>query len=168
MRDSMDDLDNAPREHKSVQFFHVCFKASAIIAYLFGNLFSSGFVTLFVICVLLVSFDFWTVKNVSGRILVGLRWWNEVKEDGTNVWIFESKPANRQVHAADSRIFWAALYGTPVIWLLFALGAVFSFNFKWLLVVLVALALSGANLVGYWKCERDAKQKLQAFIAQRI
>ena len=37
------------------------------------------------------QFDFWTVKNVSGRILVGLRWWNEVKEDQT-VWIFEAKP----------------------------------------------------------------------------
>lgn len=24
------------------------------------------------------------------RLLVGLRWWNEVKEDGTEVWIFES------------------------------------------------------------------------------
>jgi hypothetical protein len=23
-------------------------------------------------------------------ILVGLRWWNEVKEDGKEVWIFES------------------------------------------------------------------------------
>ncbi len=28
--------------------------------------------------VLLLAFDFWTVKNVSGRLLVGLRWWNEV------------------------------------------------------------------------------------------
>jgi len=29
------------------------------------------------ICVLLLSsFDFWTVKNVTGRLLVGLRWWN--------------------------------------------------------------------------------------------
>ena len=26
------------------------------------------------------------------RLLVGLRWWNEVKDDGENVWIFESKP----------------------------------------------------------------------------
>ena len=37
------------------------------------------------------AFDFWVVKNVSGRILVGLRWWNEVKSDGTEVWVYESK-----------------------------------------------------------------------------
>lgn len=29
-------------------------------------------------------------KNISGRLLVGLRWWNEVKPDGSNEWIFES------------------------------------------------------------------------------
>lgn len=28
--------------------------------------------------VTLLAFDFWTVKNVSGRLLVGLRWWNKV------------------------------------------------------------------------------------------
>lgn len=28
-------------------------------------------------------------KNVSGRLLVGLRWWNEVTDDGGN-WRFES------------------------------------------------------------------------------
>ena len=28
--------------------------------------------------VLLLALDFWTVKNVSGRLMVGLRWRNEV------------------------------------------------------------------------------------------
>lgn len=85
-------MDVGPREHKSAQFFHALFKVLALLAYIFGNLFSSGFVFLFVVCVLFLSFDFWTTKNISGRLLVGLRWWNEVKEDGSNVWIFESKP----------------------------------------------------------------------------
>ena len=31
-------------------------------------------------------------QNVTGRLLVGLRWWNDVHEDGTNIWIFESHP----------------------------------------------------------------------------
>ena len=26
----------------------------------------------------------------SGRLLVGLRWWSYVREDGSNDWIFES------------------------------------------------------------------------------
>jgi hypothetical protein len=45
----------------------------------------------YLIIILIGSADFWMTKNISGRILVGLRWWNEIKEDGTEVWIFESK-----------------------------------------------------------------------------
>lgn len=56
----------------------------------------------------MLAFDFWTVKNVSGRLLVGLRWWNEIKDDGSNEWVFESKE-NRTVNATDSRMFWFIL-----------------------------------------------------------
>jgi len=35
--------------------------------------------------------DFWTVKNITGRLMVGLRWWNYVDDDGKSHWIFESK-----------------------------------------------------------------------------
>jgi len=60
--------------------------------YLLLPLFLSGhFIELFLTIVLLLAFDFWTVKNVTGRLLVGLRWWNKVEEDGTSVWVFESK-----------------------------------------------------------------------------
>lgn len=41
------------------------------------------------ITVLLAALDFWVVKNVSGRILVGLRWWNEIDDNGESVWRFE-------------------------------------------------------------------------------
>lgn len=59
--------------------------------YLLGNvLMKNQFVVAFVIIILLIAFDFWTVKNVSGRLLVGLRWWNEINDDGTSKWIFES------------------------------------------------------------------------------
>ncbi len=58
---------------------------------MFGWLFTSNFILSFVVIILLLAFDFWTVKNVSGRLLVGLRWWNEIKEDGSNEWIFESR-----------------------------------------------------------------------------
>jgi len=51
----------------------------------------SNYVISFVIITMFLAFDFWTVKNISGRLLVGLRWWNEINEDGTNSWLFESK-----------------------------------------------------------------------------
>ena len=52
---------------------------------------SGHFIELFLTIILLLAFDFWTVKNVTGRLLVGLRWWNKVEEDGTSSWQFESK-----------------------------------------------------------------------------
>ena len=67
--------------------------------YLLIPFFVSGhFIELFLTIVLLLAFDFWTVKNVTGRLLVGLRWWNKVEEDGTSAWVFES----RKVSDVDS------------------------------------------------------------------
>lgn len=65
---------------------------AALLFYVFGWLTGASFVVHFVVCVLFISIDFWFVKNVSGRILVGLRWWNEVDEAGENIWRFESLP----------------------------------------------------------------------------
>lgn len=58
---------------------------------MFGMWFHSSFVNVFVVCVLLLAFDFWTVKNVSGRLMVGLRWWSEVQDDGSQHWRFEAQ-----------------------------------------------------------------------------
>ena len=76
--------------HPGVALFHVLFKSLALAVYLFAGLFTSNFVLVCVVCILLLAFDFWTVKNVSGRLLVGLRWWNYVKEDGATEWVAEN------------------------------------------------------------------------------
>jgi hypothetical protein len=65
-------------------------QVSAIGFYILCSLVIHNFVIQFVITLLLVALDFWTVKNVSGRLLVGLRWWNDINEDGESVWHFES------------------------------------------------------------------------------
>jgi hypothetical protein len=66
------------------------FRILAVVVYLLCGWFSNSFVTSFVVIVVLLSIDFWTVKNISGRLLVGLRWWNYVDEDGESRWIYES------------------------------------------------------------------------------
>lgn len=58
--------------------------------YIVGFLLIRNFAVEFVVCIVFISFDFWVVKNVSGRILVGLRWWNETDEQGETHWHFES------------------------------------------------------------------------------
>jgi hypothetical protein len=59
--------------HPFVAFFHVFFRTMALVVYLMGSLiYSASFIGIFVSVVLLLSLDFWTVKNITGRILVNL------------------------------------------------------------------------------------------------
>lgn len=75
-------------ESDSIFLFVVQF--SAIGFYVLCSLVIHSFVIQFVITILLVALDFWTIKNVSGRLLVGLRWWNDINEEGESVWHFET------------------------------------------------------------------------------
>lgn len=146
-----------------VAAFHLLFRVASIIAYLLCGWFSDSFITNFIVIVMLLSFDFWTVKNVTGRLLVGLRWWNYVDEDGNSHWVFESKKGDKNVTTVESRLFWLALVICPLIWMFFLVAALFSLKFKWLLVVSVGLSLNIANLVGYVRCKKDAGKKIKTF-----
>ncbi|XP_063556713.1 CMT1A duplicated region transcript 4 protein isoform X6 [Gorilla gorilla gorilla] len=114
--------------------------------------------------ILLLSCDFWAVKNVTGRLMVGLRWWNHIDEDGKSHWVFESRKEssqeNKTVSEAESRIFWLGLIACPVLWLIFAFSALFSFRVKWLAVVIMGVVLQGANLYGYIRCKAGSRKNL--------
>lgn len=109
----------------------------------------------FVIIILFAAADFWTVKNITGRILVGLRWWSEIDENGVEKWIFESADEKKEVGKTDSFVFWTGLYLTPVIWVVFALKNLLSLGILWINVCIICFMLSSANLVGYYKCQKD-------------
>ena len=76
--------------HPTICLLTISFKIAAIVCFILLNLFLGESMT-YLVVILIGCVDFYITKNLSGRILVGLRWWNEVKEDGTEVWIFESK-----------------------------------------------------------------------------
>ncbi|XP_073038876.1 Golgi apparatus membrane protein-like protein ECHIDNA [Primulina eburnea] len=167
------DLNPPPGEnyaHPKICFFHVLFKAAALAFYILSTLFFDSFVIIFVVTVLLSALDFWVVKNVSGRILVGLRWWNEINDDGESVWKFEclDQESLARMNKKDSWLFWWTLYLTAVAWIFFAIFSIIRFQADYLLVVGVCLTLSIANIVGFTKCRKDAKKQLQAFATQTI
>ncbi|KAF2118475.1 golgi apparatus membrane protein-like protein tvp23 [Lophiotrema nucula] len=114
------------------------FRISSLLVYLFGlRLFTSNFVLIFIITILLLATDFYYLKNIAGRRLVGLRWWNEVDTStGDSKWVFESAdPETRTINATDKRFFWIALYAQPVLWVLLAIVALASLEFIWLTLV---------------------------------
>ncbi len=94
-----------------------------------------------------------TTKNVTGRLLVGLRWWHQVREDGTEDWQFESLEVlitffcegffcarsaapyshhhlqdKSNLNSQEVLIFWGALIGAPILWALIAIGLIFRFK----------------------------------------
>jgi hypothetical protein len=94
-------------------------------------------VLIFIITILLLAADFYYLKNIAGRRLVGLRWWNEVDpQTGDSHWVFESSdPSTKVINATDSRFFWIALYSQPLLWIGLAIVAIFSFELIWLTLV---------------------------------
>jgi hypothetical protein len=160
----------AESSHPTALIFHLLFRTAAVASYLFlWIIVGDAFILNFVLTVLLLAADFWTVKNVTGRLLVGLRWWTEPKADGTTAWIFESKPANTfRANPIDSRLFWWSLYLYPVVWALLGVVAVLRLEFPWLIVVGMAVMLNGTNLVGYTKCDKDARKKLMSGLGNRF
>ena len=66
----------------TVVVLHLAFKITAIVVYIFGGMISKSFIGVFITIMLLLSCDFWIVKNISGRLLAGLRWWSAVDDDG--------------------------------------------------------------------------------------
>ncbi|XP_058811509.1 uncharacterized Golgi apparatus membrane protein-like protein CG5021 [Topomyia yanbarensis] len=149
--------------HPYVTFFHVFFRGAALATYLFWGLFNDSFIKCFLLVVFWLSADFYLVKNLSGRLLVGMRWWNYVADDGRSHWVFESKKGESGetgINPHEARIFWTALVVCPVLWALFFVVALFGFKFKWMLLVMIALSLNGANLYGYIKCNFGASANL--------
>ncbi|XP_055579034.1 Golgi apparatus membrane protein TVP23 homolog C isoform X2 [Falco biarmicus] len=96
--------------------------------------------------------------------MVGLRWWNQVDDDGRSHWIFEARKVSTQgskaSSEAESRIFWLGLITCPMIWVIFAFSALFSFKVKWLAVVVMGVVLQGANLYGYIRCKVGSRKNL--------
>ena len=132
----------------------------ALSVYIFGGWFTKNFILIFVLCIILLAFDFWTVKNISGRLLVGLRWWSYVREDGSNEWIFESLEDMAELSPLDSRIFWGALYAAPSAWVFLFIVGLLRLQIEFLPIVCAAIIMSTANIIGYVKCSNNAKSKM--------
>ena len=77
--------------HPTACIFHILFKLLALLFFTIFGFFIEHKIYCYIVVLTLNAFDFWTVKNVSGRLMVGLRWWSEVQEDGSTTWKYEAK-----------------------------------------------------------------------------
>uniref|UniRef100_A0A4X1VK80 Golgi apparatus membrane protein TVP23 homolog n=1 Tax=Sus scrofa TaxID=9823 RepID=A0A4X1VK80_PIG len=161
--------------HPLATFFHLFFRVSAIVTYVGCDWFSRSFAGCFVTVLLLLTLDFWSVKNVTGRLMVGLRWWNQIDEDGKSHWIFEARkvsPHHVAATEAEARVFWLGLIICPMIWIVFFFSSLFSLKLKWLALVIAGISLQAANLYGYVLCkmggESDISKITASFLSQTV
>ncbi|GBF94558.1 hypothetical protein Rsub_06673 [Raphidocelis subcapitata] len=151
--------------HPVAFFCHFIFKVAALVFYIMCEVVNKGqFVTNFVVCIVLLAMDFWTVKNVTGRLLVGLRWWNDAhaSESGT-AWRFESlQEGQREINPHERRWFWIVVVANPILWVLSAFSAFLGLDWAYLLIPITGVILGSSNLVGYFKCSKEAKKSLQS------
>ncbi|KJH47957.1 hypothetical protein DICVIV_05933 [Dictyocaulus viviparus] len=145
---------------------HVAFNGAALAYYFLANWLSSSFVIQFLVILTLLSMDFWTVKNITGRLLVGLRWWNFVDDNGNNHWKFESAKDRSRFRKTDRRAFWVGLIAGPIVWLLFVITAFFTFKWEWMVVALMGLCMNCANLYGYLRCRWADTNQFSDYISK--
>ena len=153
-------------KHPGIVFFTIFFKGLAMASFLLLGIFGVPDALIFIFLVILNSLDFCFVKNVSGRILVGLRWWNEVKEDGTEVWRFESSHEVR-AKSIDTTIFWMSLYIAPIFWGVFLFLQLIGLKLMWFLACLIGFILTFSNTFGYYKCSGEQKNRIKGIISDK-
>ena len=98
---------------------------------------------------------------MTGRLLVGLRWENKIKDDGTNEWVYEAISDTSRIGRVDSTIFWTGLWLSPILWVVLFVVGILKFNVTWLVIVCVALTLNGINLYGFVRCRKGAKKQAE-------
>ncbi|KAL9060483.1 MAG: hypothetical protein Q9162_000656 [Coniocarpon cinnabarinum] len=148
--------------HPITLLFFLAFRLASLLTYLLGVLFTKNYILIFILTTLLLALDFYNVKNIAGRRLVGLRWWNEVDpSSGDTTMVFESVSRNpgdegyREVNKTDRRFFWLAMYTQPVLWVLMAVSAVVTLKGPlWVCLVAIALVLTLTNTVAFSRCDK--------------
>lgn len=66
-----------------------------------------------------------------------------MRDDGSTEWKYESREDGLNSTSMDVAIFWVGLIVPAFIWFLLGIGSVFRLSFDWLLLIAIALALSG-------------------------
>ncbi|XP_042590796.1 Golgi apparatus membrane protein TVP23 homolog B-like [Cyprinus carpio] len=151
--------DSATRKnkikHPVASFFHLFFRVTAILVYLLCGSVGGSFIACMVTIILLVVCVTcgWWCFNITGRLMVGLRWWNQVDDDGKNHWVFESRKVHTHTHTHT--------HSPQLSCFLVAFFTLVSFKIRWLAVVILGVVLQGANLYGYVRCKVGARTNLK-------
>jgi hypothetical protein len=143
--------------HPTISIMTSCLKLFPLITYIIFGIFMSNDGLLILFTLLLASCDFWFTKNIAGRILVGLRWWVEIKNN-EEIWRYES--SNEIKEGADKGIFWSCIYLNSIIWGIFFIFDLITFKFVWGGLTLIMFCLANVNTYEFFKCSKSQQKNL--------
>ena len=123
--------------HPIACFFHMGLKFFACLLYLMMGFFTDDEVLIFIVCLFLCCADFWATKNITGRYMVGLRWWSasdfgdDFDGDG---WFFESFDYHYENTTFDNHIFWWSQIFSTIFWCIFVIIKTLGLDFFWVIL----------------------------------
>lgn len=124
----------------------------------------------FIVTTMCLAVDFWFTKNISGRLLAGMRWWSFVKDDGSSEWKFEAMTKEQQdslLNSKDVNIFWKSLYIYSLFWLLCTIYNLLTLDANNFILCAIAATFATSNLLAYRKCAK-AKNEISALTAVKL
>ena len=149
-----------------ISLLTVLIKLASIISFFLFLIFLSNEAIIMFIVVLIGLCDFWMTKNISGRFLAGLRWYNLLKsETNTEIWVFEGKKENDS-NMINRSIFWYSLYINDIIWIVLFIWEFIRLRFDWSFICLILIIFSFTNTYGFYKSSK-IQQKGTKFLIKK-
>jgi hypothetical protein len=105
--------------------------------------------------------EFWFCKNRDGLEYVGMRWCQEVSDQGVPRWIFYSRKDPYVPTASDTRVFWSGLFVSLVIWSGLVAWSLLAFGWFFSTLALFVLLLEGVNVSAFLQCQRSASKHIE-------
>jgi hypothetical protein len=112
------------------------------------------------------ALDFWIVKNLAGRLLVGLRWWIDFDEKGDEIWKFECKVDERSNSSASDKAFWWTLVLFSLIWVLFSVINILKLDLTQITICIFCTTLLIFNLYSYYRCSKVQSENVNKLFTQ--
>ena len=149
-----------------ISLLTVLIKLASIISFFLFSIFLSNEAIIMFIVVLIGACDFWITKNISGRFLAGLRWYNLLKlETNTEIWVFEGKN-EYNADFIDKGIFWYSLYFNDIVWIILFLWEIIRLKFDWSFICLILIIFTFTNTYGFYRSS-NIQQKGTNFLINK-
>lgn len=115
------------------------------------------------------------MKNVCGRLLVGLLWRRIILDNGEEEWIFKCSVDEEKNHTLNSLFFWGSMVIAIIVWGFLFMINILTFSFG-AFIILIPFSLNLINLGSFIKCSKVQKKKatetannlMTSFVAKQV